>query len=141
MLSLMDIKLAINNKLISKFPKIEIQSSDIKEGFKRPSFFVKFDYSSKTDYQHIFERLLTIRIYYFPWNRYRYNIELLKMQEKIEALFCLGIYVNDRFLKLDNDIQSEVVDGVLIVSFDILYYDSAYEEPEHEKMEELEYNG
>lgn len=141
MLSLKDIKLAINEKLLSEFPKIEIQSTDIKEGFKRPSFFVKFDYSSKTDYRFVFERRLTVRIYYFPSDRYQYDIEVIEMQEDIEKLFYLGLQVKDRYLKIENDIQSELVDGVLIVSFDLSYYDSSYTEPEQEKMEELEYNG
>ncbi|SET55570.1 hypothetical protein SAMN05660297_02748 [Natronincola peptidivorans] len=139
MLTLQGIMKAINTKLKNKF-NIEINDNDVKKGFDRPSFFVKFDNLSKTDYQYMFERRLTVRIYFFPTNRHKYQIEVLEVQQDIETLFHLGLKVEERFVKIVDDIQSEVIDGVLMITFDLSYSDSSYEEDEYEKMEELNLN-
>ena len=43
MITLQQILLAINERISAAFPNVEIQSTDISEGFKRPSFFVDFE--------------------------------------------------------------------------------------------------
>jgi len=135
MLKLEHIMAAINKKLIDKFG-LEVNENDIQEGFNRPSFFVKFDNLYKSDYLYTFERSLTVRIHYFPSDRNRYQLEVLDKQQEIENLFYMGFDVMDRNVKT-NDIQSDVIDGVLMVSFDMTYIDSSYQEPVHEKMQEL----
>ena len=140
-LSLKNIKLSINNKIIEKFPHIDLQSRDIKEGFKRPSFFVQLDNLSKTDYLYSFERSLTVRIHYFPSDRYEYQLEILEKQEVIEELFKLGLAVEDRFISIVDGIESEIVDGVLLISFDLKYFDSNESHEEGKKMQELIVDG
>ena len=136
MIKLQDIMAAINAKLISKFD-IEINDNDVQKGFNRPSFFVDFDNLYKTDHLYTFERGLTVTIYYFPTDRHKYQIEVLEMQQDIEDSFKLGFTVEDRYLSIVEGIESEVVDGVLQVSFELKYLDSSYEEAEGPKMEEL----
>jgi len=124
---------AINLKLKDKF-NIDINENDVKEGFDRPSFFVKFDDLSKNDHLYNFERNITVRIYYFPTDRYKYQIEVLEVQQDIEDIFKLGIEVEERYLKIKNDIQSEIIDSVLMVTFDLSYFDSSYVETAYDKM-------
>ncbi len=141
MLSLKNIKLAINELIINKFPGIDIQSNDVKEGFKRPSFFVDFDNVYKIDHLSNFERGMTVRIYYFPSDRHKYQLEVLEKQEEIEGLFRLGFTIGDRHLSIANSIESDVIDGVLEVSFELRYFDSHEDNgPEGPKMEELSLN-
>ncbi len=139
MIKLQDIMTDINAKLKDKF-NIEINDNDVKEGFVRPSFFVQFDNLYKTDYLYTFERRLTVRIYYFPSNRHKYQIEVLEKQQEIEDLFKLGLKIKDRHLSLVYDIESEVIDGVLEISFELRYYDNNHEEVEGPMMEELDIN-
>lgn len=139
MLKLEQIMTAINTKLIDKFG-IEINENDVKKGFNRPSFFVKFEDIYKTDYIYNFERGLTVRIYYFPSDRYKYQLEVLEVQQEIENLFKIGFVVEDRHLTIREGIESDVIDGVLEVSFGLSFMDSDYEETEKVKMGVLNFD-
>jgi hypothetical protein len=119
MITYKDIKLAVNEKLISDFD-YEIQSTDIKEGFKRPSFFVEFDNMNHSSTLTQVQRSLTITIYFFPSDRTSYSLEILDVQERLENLFDLKLSVLDRKFNVP-ETNSEVTDGVLIFSFDIQY--------------------
>lgn len=121
MISYKDIKLAVNT-LLSEHFQIEIQSNDVKEGFNRPSFFVEMDDMARSSTETHVEKGLTIRIYYFPSNRYAYSIEVLEVQETLESLFDLKLHVLDRQFNI-HETQSDLVDGVLSFSFDIHYYE------------------
>ncbi|RKD26686.1 hypothetical protein BEP19_15880 [Ammoniphilus oxalaticus] len=148
MITLRDIRIAINRQLAKT--GIEINSGDIEEGFKRPSFFVQLDNVNRSGDESQVQRSLTVRIYYFPKDRYEYAIEVLDMQEKLEDIFDLKLRIKDRYINVDEYI-SLVNDGVLNVSFDIEFYDgrdiewAADKEKEFidehpiEKMEELDF--
>ncbi|MEL3956921.1 DUF6838 family protein [Caldifermentibacillus hisashii] len=122
MITYRDIRKAINAKLKNEF-NIEINSNDVKEGFKRPSFFVTFDNLVKSSDQSQFDRSLTIRIYYFPTDRYDYSLELLDIQEQLENLFDLKFNVLDRKFNIFES-SSLITDGVLEFSFDIQFSDA-----------------
>lgn len=122
MLPIEEILAAVNTKLKEAF-HIDINSNDVTEGFDRPSFYVVFDNVAKTDYLRGFKRNLTVRIYYFPTNRYKYQLEILEKQQGIEALFRLGLQVNNRHLNIVEGIESYITDGVLQISFDLEFYD------------------
>jgi hypothetical protein len=121
MITYKDIKLAINNLLIKKF-NIEINSNDVKEGFKRPSFFVSFDDMVRSSSTDQVEKSMTMRIYYFPTNKDNCSIELLDVQEQLENLFDLKLVVLDRKLNV-LEASSVVTDGVLEFSFEILFFE------------------
>ncbi len=140
MITLEEIMAAINRRLKDEF-NLKINDNDTREGFDRPSFFVAFDNVFKVDYLYTFERSLTVRIYYFPSNRHKYQLEILEVQQKIETLFKMGLTVSDRFIKIVDGIEMETVDGVLIVSFAISYVDSNHQEQEYPKMGGLEIAG
>ncbi|MEH7389652.1 phage tail terminator family protein [Bacillus sp. JJ1474] len=135
MITYRDIKTAIVKKLDDEF-EIEIQSTDVIEGFHRPSFFVSFDNQNKSSNLDQIERSLTIRINYFPSDRYEYALEILDITEKLETVFDLKLPVLDRLINI-NEVQSVVTDGVLEFSFDIEFFDGK-EVEEAEKMQELE---
>lgn len=136
MITYKDVKLAINNKLLGAFD-VEITSKDIKEGFNRPSFFVDFDNMARSSTEEQVSKEFTVRIYYFPRNRYEYSIEVLEVQEELEELFELKLEVLDRKFNVMETI-SEIVDGVLVFSFDIQFYDGK-ELEEAPYMKELDF--
>ena len=136
MINLQQILAAINLKLANKFG-IDINSNDIKEGFKRPSFFVQFENILKTDYLYHTDRQLTVRIYYFPTNKHQYQLEVLEKQEEIEELFRLGVAVGDRYIDVVDGIEADITDGVLMVSFDLSYSYKVEEIDTSEKMGDL----
>ena len=117
-----DIHKAIVNKLKSKFNDIEITSTDVSEGFKRPSFFISFDNIKASDFAgETLDRELTVRIYYFSKDRYKNRIELLNVQDDLNELF-----LKDNIIQLDSDtkieieeLEFDVVDKVLHCYFDI----------------------
>jgi hypothetical protein len=142
MLKFSQIDVAITDMLLSKFPTIEIQSSDVKEGFNRPSFFVTIDNvnrESSTKYSSI--RSMTIRIYYFPTDRYNYSLEVLDIQQQLEELFDQNLTVETRVIPIQ-ETNHFVVDKVLEFDIDIEYYEEPLPstEPEPPTMANLEYD-
>lgn len=121
MLKLEEIMAQINLEL--SVLGIEINENDAREGFTRPSFFVKFDATYRTDYKEGFLREITTLIYYFPSDRYKYQIEVLDIQQKVEDILRKGFNVKDRVLHIVDDIGSEVIDGVLQMAFGLQFYD------------------
>ena len=138
MITYKDIKKAINGLLTEEF-NIEINSNDVKEGYSRPSFFVSFDNQTKSSTLTQIEKSLTIRINYFPSDRYGNSIELMDMQEQLENLFDVKLPVKDRRFNIV-DVTSTVTDGVLDFSFDIEFSDVrevVYDEQPSEMMQTL----
>jgi hypothetical protein len=135
MITYKNIKIAVNTLLKNKFG-VEINSNDLKEGFKRPSFFVSFDNFLRSSTEEQVQKSLTIRIYYFPTDRYNYSVELLDIQESLESLFDLKLEVLDRKFNI-NEASTVVTDGVLEFSFDIEFKEGK-DIPDAPLMEKLE---
>jgi hypothetical protein len=149
MVALKDIALAINKIIINGFMytsynNVEIQSNDIKKGFERPCFYVEFEGMKKSNFNLVMvDRNITARIYYFPTDRNKYRIELLEVQEILEKIFNSPIMVNESFAITVDEINSEIIDGVMQTSFDLYTVeikDESYypEDANLEDMEELE---
>lgn len=136
MLSLTTIKKAINDKIALKFPSIEILSNDVKEGFGRPSFFVKLDNITKDSRLYTTQKSITVRIYYFSSNRYKNDIENMEKSDALEEIFNLNFVAGGKTITI-NETRSNVIDGVLEFEFDFDYQDSNYVEDDSELMEEL----
>lgn len=142
MIGLKDIIKSINDKIEADFSNIEIQSTDIKEGFLRPCFYVEIDNNKANKLNPSSkEKTLTVRIYYFPTDRYENRIELLETQDNLENMFFEGLQVNQDFFipTLDNELNFTTTDGVLQLSFD-LYYVQLLDEEYAEPLEELVIN-
>ena len=120
MITYKDIRLAVNRKL--KTTGIDINSEDVSEGFNRPSFFVEFLNIARSSDENQVHKSLSVQIYYFPTDRYKYAIEVLEMQETLENIFDLKLAIKDRLINVE-DINTGTVDGVLNCSFDLAFYD------------------
>ncbi|WP_432408557.1 phage tail terminator family protein [Wukongibacter sp. M2B1] len=142
MITYSDIVTAINTKIELKFPNIEIQSTDVEEGFSRPSFFIPLNNIKTSDFMNFArDRTITVRIYYFPTDRYSNQIEILEMQDSLEEAFIDDneIQVNEDFIIGIYESEIEIVDGVLQFEFEIFIseeYDSV--DNEVETMEDLQ---
>ena len=141
MITYKDIRGAINTKL--KTTGKPINSKDVTEGYKRPSFFVQLNNVNRSGDENQVHKSMIVQIYYFPTDRYEYAIEVLDMQETLENLFDLKLPVKDRLLNVD-DFGTDVIDGVLNCTFDLEFYDARerpkYEQYPNELMEALEAN-
>lgn len=117
-----DIRKAINSRLQTKFPNVEINSNDVKEGFARPSFFVETEGQRKGLAEHI-DRDISVTVYYFPTDQYENAIELLDIQEQLELAFDLKFKVLERWLNIE-DTSIVKTDGVLNMSFSLEFNDA-----------------
>jgi len=143
MLTRAQINKAINDKIESAFPAIPIQSSDVQEGFKRPSFFVSLDTNGTEPNQFSTLREMTCRILYFPTSRYDYKEEAYDIQDRLEILFGLNFPVADRTITIDRA-NTEIVDKVVHYDFDFSFLDDSTRDEDDGNqalMQELNYNG
>ena len=137
MLTLKQIDKAIGDLILNHFPNIEIQSTDVKEGFNRPSFFVKLDNPIRDTRLYSSNRSMTVRINYFPKSRKDYAIDLMDVQDELETVFNLNISIADRTITID-ETRAQVIDGVLEFEFDLEFSEAVEIEDDSEIMEELE---
>ncbi|MFD1957321.1 DUF6838 family protein [Paenibacillus thailandensis] len=120
MITLKQIMTAINDKLEEILPNIDVQSTDIKEGFSRPSLYVDFERTNTIQFMtRGKERTISVTIYYFPRDRYDHQLELLEVQDILEGAFRGYFAITDYFGVQINEIDSTEVDGVLQSRFDI----------------------
>ncbi|MBM7607573.1 hypothetical protein JOD29_000817 [Lysinibacillus composti] len=136
MITYKKIKTAVNRKLKETFG-LEINSKDISEGFKRPSFFIEFDEVKRDGSVSQVEKSMIIRIYYFPKTIKESSIEILEIQEQLGDVFDMKLIVEDRQLNITEP-NFNVTDGVLQFEFDIAFEDGRIVSEEYELMEELD---
>jgi hypothetical protein len=137
-----DILKAINDKIKSKFPAIEIVSeSDIEEKIIRPSFMVMLDGIKAEDFMSVCaDKEMTARIHYFSTKAEKNKLENLKMLDDLEDLFL------NRTLELSNfninveDYDVNFPDKVLEYSFNLSFsedYERTEIDDNTEMMEEI----
>lgn len=137
MLTRARINKAVNDRLKGKFPGIPIQSTDIEEGFNRPSFFVTLETTRTEPSQFNVLREMTCRIRYFPSDPHEYKEEAYDAQDKLESLFGLSLEVDDRNITI-GDAFTDTIDKVVHYDFSFAFYDGGIAEEEHPLMWELE---
>jgi len=126
-MKLTDIKTAIVARLRSQIPGVNIPAMEIKQGFKKPAFFVEIVPISKVNQSPgQFTRSVTVIIHYFSVNET--HIENLEMQDQLEAAFDMTLTVGDRQLTIEQT-DGEIVDKVLHFKMDLTYSDSREEAP------------
>ncbi|MFH5187670.1 DUF6838 family protein [Paenibacillus sp. TAB 01] len=131
---------AINDKIKVEFPGIPIQSSDVEEGFKRPSFFVSLETNSSETFPFQVQRDMTCRILYFPRDRHVFKEEAYDVQDRLERLFGLNFPAGDRTITIDSA-STDIIDKVLHYDFDFSYLEERADNDAGELMEELGYRG
>ena len=142
MLAINRVTAAVKKKLKNTFKNIDIQSQDISEGFKRPSFFIELDNIKVNDFmKKLQETELTVRISYFP-SKVNYNTS-----EIYSTLDILNrTFIEDNLLELEegyvtevNESNISVVDKVLHFDFDVFLSEEYIRKLHNEEtMEELE---
>lgn len=142
MLAINRVTAAVKKKLKNTFKNIDIQSQDISEGFKRPSFFIELDNINVNDFMtKLQETELTVRISYFP-SKVNYNTS-----EIYSTLDILNqTFIEDNLLEIEegyvtevNESNISVVDKVLHFDFDIFLSEEYVRKLHNEEtIEELE---
>lgn len=138
MITTADLLNAVTAKLGENFPEVRIWSTDKDKDFGKKCFFIKYSASrdGKPEFVHDYGQ---IRLYYFPSDKNVNRMELLDMQERLSELFLFRIFVNYDFAVPINELEFEIDDDVLVMSFDF----DMYQMPEEDitpAMEELEVN-
>lgn len=136
MVTILDIKKAVNNLISSNF-KTEILSNKVKDNFKAPAFFTKVE-SLEYEYETVFRNseIYKIEIHYFPSNL-NDDIELMKIQTKLRSIFDRKLKVKNRYLNITN-IKERIHLGTLFFNFNIEFQQyKDYSDSDLIKMENI----
>jgi len=123
-MTLLELNKAINDKIKqalvdTEFSQVDIIAEDVSEPIIRPSLKTSIEISTTGILNpRSKDRTVTARVYFFASDRYKYKIENAKMQEILENAILNGIEVENGFYPVD-DVTSETVDTVLVVSFEL----------------------
>nr|DAF51914.1 MAG TPA: tail completion protein [Siphoviridae sp. ctOb14] len=136
MITLVNIKKAINEVLKTNFPDAKLYAREIEEGFIRPSFFTQLiPATSEYETRNFTSNKLTVIINYF--SKDETDLANVKMYDSLRQAFGMNLQIQGRHL-IPRDIRADETDGVLQYEFDLDYLDDVPEEEEHyEIMKEL----
>lgn len=143
MIGFVDIQAAIVSKLSKSTNGIEINSSDIEEGFKRPSFFIDMLDAKVDNLMNNFqEREIEFDIIYFPKHPKKNQIDLLEMRDILTKAFVEEKYFNitDDLLVEATSVKIFEIDKVLHCKFN-LFIAEEYTRQHEYSMEDLEFKG
>lgn len=146
MISLVELNKIIVSKIReilkgTEFKNVPLISSDISEGFSRPSLKIDFDNVNLENLNANFlGRSLTVRVYFFASDVKKYKLENFKMLDLIECGLIDGMLTEYGFIDI-SDINSNIVDTVLEISFDINIDALKVNNDQSENMEDLQING
>ena len=140
MTSFVDIQAAIVSKLRKIDSEVEINSSDIEEGFKRPCFYVDMPKGKVSNLMDKFQdKNLEFNILYFPKHPKKNQMDLLEMRDKLTKSFVEDSYFNimDDLVVQATDVDIFENDKVLHCKFNI-FISEEYVRTYEYLMEELE---
>ncbi|MGL5745440.1 MAG: phage tail terminator family protein [Cetobacterium sp.] len=141
MTSFLEIQSAIVSKLSKIAPEVDVNSSDVEEGFKRPSFFIDMlDVDVENLMDKFQERELEFDIIYFPKHPKKNQIDLLEMREILTKAFVEEKYFNitDDLVVEATEVKIIEIDKVLHCEFKIFISEEYLREYEY-NMEDLEF--
>lgn len=135
MIDLVDIKKAINDLL--KDTGIKTIDNSVKEGFKRPSFFVQILPISGTDLlkSDTLKNSYMVEINYF--SKEKTQLDNLKMSDILKKKVFPYININERKL-VPLNVRSTEVDGILSFRFNLNWLDSLEDKKQYPPMRKLE---
>lgn len=140
MVKILEIHDAIAKKIKLKFTDIPVKSTNVEE-IIRPSFSMDFDNVKADDFMdEALDRNITVRIYYFATNRYKHKVENLNIQNDLTILFLEDniLEVNENTKIQIEELEFDIVDGVLVMNFDIFISEDYNRIDDTPNMEELE---
>lgn len=141
MTGFIEIQSAIVSKVFEASGGLEVNSSDIEEGFKRPCFFIEMsDVEISSLMDKFQEKELEFEILYFPKHPKKNQIDLLEMRDILTKAFVEEKYFNitDDLIVEATDVKIFEVDKVLHCEFKI-FISEEYEKTHEHNMEELEF--
>ena len=137
MLTINDIKKAVADKIRSKY-NYKIYRNDVKEGYERPSFFIRvLPILTNLETANLIHSKVTVEITYFQ--QQKSEVDNLQKAEDLRQLFTGKLAVNERQLTIE-DLRIEFAgqeDDVLQVLFDLDYYDAVTKTDTYDIMREL----
>jgi len=147
----LEINKALNAKIKhalvkSEFKCVEIVASDLSEPIIRPSIKVFLDDDSGGKMNSCMkEQTLKCKVYFFASDLRKYKIENSKVKDLIKNEFLTPLKISDSFVIDIDEIEAEISDTVLILSFDIETLENIPDEIldegiDYEMMEELDIN-
>lgn len=140
MTGFIDIQAAIVSKLRKIDTNIDVNSSDIEEGFKRPCFFIDMlDTKTKNLMDKFQEKDIEFDILYFPKHPKKNREDLLSMMDELNKSFVEESYfkITDDLVVQATDVKIFEVDKVLHCEFKI-FISEQYIKTHEYNMEELE---
>lgn len=137
MVSINDIRIAIQQALDNAYPNIEIYSENIEQGFEVPCFFVKL-ISSNQDKQlnNRYKQSLLFDVHYFSDKEEDLNKDCLDVADNLYKVLEYVVVNGHKYRSLK--MNHKVVDGVLHFMMKFNY--NILKVIEYKKMKELEVN-
>lgn len=125
---------------LTSFSALKFSSTDIREGFTRPSLFLELeDIKKGLSNPERISRTLTSRIYFFPTDHNKSKLELMDIQDLLENIFLEPLKINDDFLVAIEETTSMITDGVLQFSFKLSTREVYERADTSEPIETLDY--
>lgn len=143
MISLLDINKSLVDRLRQSlkntpFKSVPIVNSDLKEGFERPSLKIDISADREQINTNYTGRNINVEVYFFASNINEYKIENLSIQEIIEETFIGGWSISPNCFIYINDIESDIIDTVLVINFEFSIVNEILINDDSEYMESLE---
>lgn len=139
-----DILASLIKKIKEAKKGAKVISGDVSKGIERPSFKIKIDRIDLENFMNKFQdRSVKVKIYYFPEDPDKSQMELLATMDELSKGF-----VENRYIQLEDGLIIELEDQNMFVSEDkVLHFEfkvfvsEEYEQEEKELMEDLEIGG
>ncbi len=145
MISYEDILASLISRIRKAKEGVKVVSGDISEGFERPSFKIEIDNVELENFMNKFQdRNLKVKIYYFPKDRNKNQIDLLNTMDELTKGFIENNYVqleDGLIVELENQNIFISEDKVLHLSFEMFISEEFEEDSTIELMEDLEIGG
>ncbi|HQD81181.1 MAG TPA: hypothetical protein PK003_10145 [Bacillota bacterium] len=121
------------NTTLREATGLRVYGNEVKEGFKRPCFFVQLlPIHDRIESARMERRLIMVAVQYF--SEHGTDIENLAMADKLKEVFGLTIDVGGRKLTRGGT-RIDMVDGVLQFRFDLDFYDTPAQAAELEPVD------
>lgn len=109
--------------LVKNEIQCEVYSDEVRENFRKPCFFIGATSVMTPQNVNWLEKELTVTLTYYAKASEKNEVHYMDIVDKIQALFDVGIQVNDRYLKVESVEDDRVgeEDDILQITITIPY--------------------
>lgn len=118
MITTKDIVAAVNKKIKETVPGAMVKSTDFRKNVAPGAFYQEYPNPVFDGSEYFRHEAGTVRVYYFPHDEHNCRNELADMQEKLSMSFFGILAVNETFAIPLNEVNFDITDNVLVMSFD-----------------------